>query len=348
MFRCSGYAITAPGARLVPFSFERRALAPTDVLIKIMYCGVSRFDLHVANNESGMTVYPCVPGHEIVGEVVTVGQSVHKFSKGDLVGVGHLVDSDRTCPCCTAGLQQFCESGGIQTYNGKDKFTGKQTFGGYSTHIVVDEEFTLRIPPNLDPAGAAPLLCAGITAYSAIRRWDIQPGDKVGVAGLGGLGHIALKLAKSMGAYVVVLTSSREKARDAFRLGANEAFVTDGSESLSFLSNRLEFLIDTISVSHDGSQYLDLLGLDGTYLQVGLPEKPLSIPARGIVERRRNFTGVRIGGLPETQEMLDFCGRHNITAETEVISIDKINDAYARMITNDVRYRFVLNMSSLH
>ena len=348
MFRCSGYATTAPGALLVPFSFERRALAPTDVLVKILYCGVSRSDLHVANNEWGITTYPCVPGHEIVGEIAAVGQSVHKFEKGALVGVGHLVDSDRTCSRCKAGLHQFCEAGGVPTYNGRDKFSGEQTFGGYSTHIVVDEEFTLQIPSNLDPAGAAPLLCAGITTYSAMRHWDVQPGDKIGVAGLGGLGHIAVKLARAMGAYVVALTSSRGKARDAFRLGANDVFVTGEPGSLATLSNRLDFLIDTISVGHDVSQYLDLLCLDGTYVQVGIPERPLSIPAFGIIERRRNFTGGRIGGLPETQEMLAFCSRHNIVADTEIIPIDRINDAYARMLTNDVKYRFVLDMSSLH
>jgi uncharacterized zinc-type alcohol dehydrogenase-like protein len=348
MFKCSGYAVDEPQAALAPFSFERRDPGPSDVVIKILFCGVCHSDLHVARNEWGKTTYPCVPGHEIVGEVIAVGQAVKKFKAGDLAGVGCLVDSDRTCPHCRAGLQQFCESGSVPTYNGRDKHNGKQTFGGYSSHIVVDQDFTLRIPPNLPLAGVAPLLCAGITNYSAMRHWDVQPDDKIGVIGLGGLGHVAVKIARAMGAHVTVLTTSAGKIEDAFRLGANDVVVTTDPAALAPLANKLDLVIDTISTDHDVAMYLDTLGLDGTYVQVGIPEKPLSVPAFSVIARRRNFTGARIGGLPETQEMLDFCAEHNIVADIELISPAEINSAYERMVRNDVKYRFVIDMASLH
>lgn len=347
MFSCTGYAASSPGAPLAPYSFTRRAPGPRDVLIEILFCGVCHSDLHVARNEWGKTLYPCVPGHEIVGKVTAVGSLVSKFKPDDLAGVGCLVDSDRTCAHCRRGLQQFCESGSVPTYNGRDKHDGRQTFGGYSSHIVVDEEFTLRIPTHLPLASVAPLLCAGVTNYSALRHWNVQPGDRVGVLGLGGLGHIAVKIARAMGAHVTVLTSSVSKVQDALALGAADVVVTRDRAALIPLTNTLDLILDTVSADHDIAAYLDLLNLDGTYVQVGIPEKPLSIPAFSVIARRRNFTGARIGGLPETQDMLDFCGKHGIVADIELISIVDVNTAYARMLENDVKYRFVIDMATM-
>jgi len=347
MFICQGYAANSADTPLEPFSFERREPGPTDVSIEILFCGVCHSDLHVARNEWGKTTYPCVPGHEIVGKVVSVGNAVTKFKPGDLAGVGCLVDSDRTCKHCRMGLETYCESGFVATYNGKDRLDGKQTFGGYSSHIVVDEQFTLRIPENLPLAGVAPLLCAGITNYSALRHWKVGAGDMVGVIGLGGLGHVAVKIARAMGAKVIVFTSSANKVEDALALGASSVVVTRDRSALEAWRNKLNLILDTVAADHDVNPYLDLLDLDGTYVLVGIPENPLSVHPFSVIARRRVFTGARMGGLRETQEMLDFCAQHGITADIELISIADVNTAYERMARNDVKYRFVIDMATL-
>jgi uncharacterized zinc-type alcohol dehydrogenase-like protein len=316
-----------------------------DVVIAVKFCGVCHSDIHVARNEWHKTIYPCVPGHEIVGEVIAVGASVTKFKPGDIAGVGCLVDSDRTCKHCRAGLQQFCESGSVPTYNGRDRITGENTFGGYSSHVVVDQDFVLKIPDNLPLAETAPLLCAGITTYSALRQWKVKPGDRVGVVGLGGLGHVGVKIAKAMGAHVVVLTSSPHKVTDALKLGADEVIVTSDSAAMKALANSLNVILDTISSDHDVTIYLDLLDLDGACVQIGIPEQPLAVPAFSLIARRRNLTGARIGGLAETQEMLGFCGQHGIVADIELLPLSEINTAYERMLRNDVKYRFVIDMA---
>lgn len=345
MFECVGYATMGPEAPLVPFSFQRREPRPFDVVIAVKFCGVCHSDIHVARNEWRKTIYPCMPGHEIVGEVTAVGSSVGKFKVGDIVGVGCLVDSDRTCRHCLAGLQQFCESGSVPTYNGRDRVTGEHTLGGYSSHVVVDQEFVLRIPDNLPVAETAPLLCAGITTYSALRQWKVKPRDRVGIVGLGGLGHVGVKMAKAMGAHVVVLTSSPHKMADALKLGADEAISTSDAASMKALTNSLNVILDTISSDHDVTALLDLLDLDGACVQIGIPETPMAIPAFSLIARRRNLTGARIGGLPETQEMLDFCGKHGIVADIELLPLSEINTAYERMLRNDVKYRFVIDMA---
>ncbi|HLS94025.1 NAD(P)-dependent alcohol dehydrogenase [Sphingobacterium allocomposti] len=333
-------------APLQPLTIERRTPTPHDVEIDILYCGVCHSDLHTARNEWHGTVYPCVPGHEIIGRVISVGAHVAKFKVGDMVGVGCMVDSCQDCEHCKQGLEQYCEVGNIQTYNSPDKHLGIQTFGGYSERVVVDENFVLHIPDNLDPAAAAPLLCAGITTYSPLRHWKVGPGKKIGVVGIGGLGHMAIKLAHAMGAHVTVFTTSERKKADALRLGADEVVLSTDAEQMK-LSRKLDFVLDAVSADHDINAYLHHVKTDGTLALVGAPEMPLPVAAFSLIPGRKNFAGSMIGGIAETQEMLDFCGEHQITSDVEIINIQEINQAYERMLKGDVKYRFVIDMKSL-
>jgi uncharacterized zinc-type alcohol dehydrogenase-like protein len=347
MSQCQGYAAASAETPLAPFSFRRREPGPTDVQIEILYCGVCHSDLHTARNEWKGTVYPCVPGHEIVGRVTAVGNAVTRYKAGDLAGVGVLVDSCGECPNCRDGFEQYCDVGNTETYNNRDKHSGGHTFGGYSTHIVVDEGFVLRIPTNLDLAAVAPLLCAGITTYSPLRRWNAGPGRKVGIVGLGGLGHMGVKIAHALGAHVVLFTTSAGKVGDARRLGADEVVLSKDAHAVAGHANSFDFILDTVSAPHDINVYLNLLKRDGTLTQVGVPEQPFTIPAVSVIAKRRSFAGSGIGGIAETQEMLDFCARHGITSDIELISMDGINDAFERMLRSDVKYRFVIDMKSL-
>ncbi|MCL1960962.1 MAG: NAD(P)-dependent alcohol dehydrogenase [Desulfovibrionaceae bacterium] len=342
------YAARSAAAPLGPFSFDRRALGAGDVLIAIRYCGVCHSDLHTVKNEWGHTVYPVVPGHEIVGEVLETGSAVRSFKPGDLAGVGCMVDSCRTCPECQDGLEQFCEHGAIFTYNSPDRHTGGVTYGGYATHIVVDQDFVLRIPRNLDLAATAPLLCAGITTYSPLRHWGVGKGSRVGVVGLGGLGHMALKLAHAFGAHVTLFTTSAGKAEDARRLGADAVVVSGNAAEMKARAGSLDFILDTAGSSHKLDPYLRLLKRDGTMCLVGLPEHGHPPPdVSALINKRRQLAGSLIGGIRETQEMLDFCGAHNVVSDIELIPIQKINEAYERMLKSDVRYRFVIDLGSL-
>jgi uncharacterized zinc-type alcohol dehydrogenase-like protein len=342
-----GYAATSATSAVAPFSFARRQPLPNDVQIEILYCGVCHSDLHTVRNEWQNTIYPVVPGHEIVGRVSAVGEKVKRFKPGDLAGVGCIVDSDRTCPNCRAGLEQYCDSGFIGTYNGEDKHLGSITYGGYSEKIVVDEHFVLRIPGNLNLPAVAPLLCAGITTYSPLRHWKVGKGQKVGIVGLGGLGHMGVKLAHAMGAHVVLFTTSPGKKEDAARLGANEVVVSRDPQQMAKHAGSFDFILDTVSAQHDINAYLDLLKRDGTLTLVGAPENPLPVSAFSLIFKRRQFAGSLIGGIPETQEMLDFCGQHGIVSDIEIIPIQQINHAYERMLKSDVKYRFVIDMASL-
>jgi len=341
------YAALGASSPLVPFNLQRRVLGPHDVHISILYCGVCHSDLHIARNEWHGTTYPCVPGHEIIGLVTKVGAKVKKFHAGDIAGVGCLVDSCRTCDNCQDHLEQFCDHGPVFTYNSLDSHTGGMTYGGYSESVVVDEAFVLQVPKHLNLAGAAPLLCAGITTYSPMRYHNVTPGQKVGVVGLGGLGHMAVKLAKAFGAHVVVFTTSPNKVHDALRLGADEVVLSKHKEEMQAHNNSFHFIIDTVAAQHDINAYLVLLKRDGTLTQVGVPAEPLAVQAGSLIFGRRNLSGSLIGGIEETQEMLDFCGKHNITADIELIPIQKINEAYDRLLKNDVKYRFVIDMASL-
>lgn len=347
MFTCTGYAAADAATPLAPFSFSRRDPGPSDVAIEILYCGVCHSDLHTARNEWGNTLYPSVPGHEIVGRVSAVGPDVTRFKAGDLAAVGCMVDSCRSCASCRGGLEQFCEKGMTGTYNGEDKNLGGHTFGGYSSHIVVTEDFVLRVPDNLDPAAAAPLLCAGITTYSPLRHWNAGSGKKVGVVGLGGLGHMAVKLAHAMGAHVVLFTTSASKVADGKRLGADEVVLSTDPAAVAAHGSSFDLIVDAVAAPHDINLYLGLLKRDATLVQVGAPDKPLPVNVFGLIMNRRNFAGSLIGGIAETQEMLDFCGEHGITADIEMIPIQRIEDAYARMLKSDVKYRFVIDMTSL-
>jgi len=340
------YATQAPTAALAPHGIVRREPGPTDVQIQIQYCGVCHSDLHFARNEWGFTQYPAVPGHEIVGKVTAVGGGVKKFKVGDTVGVGCLVDSCRTCPDCRDGLEQFCTNM-VMTYGSTDKHLNLPTFGGYSQSIVVTEDFVLRMPANLNLAAAAPLLCAGITTYSPLKHWKVGPGQKVGIVGLGGLGHMAVKFAKAFGAHVVLFTTSPGKVADGKRLGAHEVVISTDAAQMAAHANSFDFILDAVSATHDINAYFNLLKRDGNLTLVGAPEKPLQVAAFPLIFRRRSFSGSLIGGLPETQEMLDFCGQHNITCDIEMIRMDEINTAYERMLKSDVKYRFVIDMSSL-
>ena len=341
------YAATSPTAPLGPIAIERRQPLPTDVEIDILYCGVCHSDLHFARNEWGGTVYPVVPGHEILGRVTRVGAKVTRFKTGDLAAVGCLVDSCRTCDHCSRGLQQFCLGGATFTYNGADRHLGGMTFGGYSERAVVDEAFTLRVPANLDPARAAPLLCAGITTWSPLRKWGAGPGKKVGIVGLGGLGHMGVRFARAMGAHVVLFTTSAGKVEDGKRLGAHEVVVSSDADAMARHASTLDLIVDTVSADHPVDAYLSLLRLDGTLVMVGVPPNPQQVHAFSLIMPRRNLAGSLIGGIPETQEMLDFCGAHGIACDIELIRMDQVNEAYERMLRSDVKYRFVIDMASL-
>jgi uncharacterized zinc-type alcohol dehydrogenase-like protein len=349
-FPAKSFAAQNPTAGLAPHSIVRREPLPSDVQIEILFCGVCHSDLHQARDEWHdvmATVYPCVPGHEIVGRVTKVGSDVKKFKAGDLVGVGCMVDSDRTCPNCLAGEEQYCDSFPTLTYNGPDKHLGGVTYGGYSEGIVVDEAFVLRISDKLNLPGAAPLLCAGITTYSPLRHWNVGKGQKVGIVGLGGLGHMGLKFAKAFGAHVVLFTTSTGKTADAKRLGADEVVISKDTAAMQKHANSFNFILDTVSGNHDLNAYLQLLKLDGTMTLVGAPEKPAPIAAFNLLMGRKRLAGSAIGGVRETQEMLDFCAAHNIVADVEVIRIQDVNKAYERLLKSDVKYRFSIDMASL-
>ena len=341
------FATTQATSPLAPLTITRREPTSTDVEMEILYCGVCHSDIHQARNEWHNTVYPCVPGHEIVGRVTRVGAKVTKFKAGDLSAVGCMVDSCRTCECCRAGTEQYCKSFPIFTYNGTDKHLGGPTFGGYSNSIVVDEAFVLRVPAGLDLAATAPLLCAGITTYSPLRHWKVGPGQKVGVVGLGGLGHMAVKFARAFGAHVVLFTTSPKKIADGLRLGAHEVVVSTDADAMRKHQSSFHFILDAVSADHDINTYLGLLKLDGSLVLVGAPEKPIPVAAFNLLLPRRHFAGSAIGGIAETQEMLEFCAKHSIVSAIELIPIQKINEAWERMLKQDVRYRFVIDMKSL-
>jgi uncharacterized zinc-type alcohol dehydrogenase-like protein len=344
------YAAKSATSPLGPHSFTRRAPGVRDVQIEILYCGVCHSDLHQTRDEWRdfmPTVYPCIPGHEIVGRVVKVGSAVKKFAAGDLVGVGCMVDSCGECPSCKAGLEQYCVNFATFTYNAPDKVSGGVTYGGYSDAIVVDESFVLRVPKTLNLAAAAPLLCAGITTYSPLRHWKVGEGSKVGVVGLGGLGHMGVKFAHAFGAHTVLFTTSANKTEDAQRLGADEVVVSKDQAQMQKQAGSFDFILDTVSAEHDLNAYLGLLKLDGTMALVGAPERPAPVAAFNLIMGRKSLAGSGIGGIRETQEMLDFCGEHGIVSEIETIPIQKINEAYGRMTKSDVKYRFVIDMASL-
>lgn len=325
---------------------QRREPLPNDVEIEILYCGVCHSDLHIARNEWGGTVYPCVPGHEIVGRVTRVGREVRRFKEGDLAGVGCLVDSCLDCGPCQQGHEQYCEKGFVLTYNGPDKHSGGVTYGGYSERIVAREEFVLRISDRLDLAAAAPLLCAGITTYSPLRHWKVSQGQKVGIVGLGGLGHMGVKFANAFGAHVVVFTTSESKREDALRLGAHEVVISKDEAQMQRHAESFHFILDTVSAKHDVNAYLQLLKHDGTLTLVGVPDS-LPVTPFSLIMKRRQFAGSLIGGLAETQEMLDFCAERGIVSDIELIRMDQINEAYERMLKSDVKYRFVIDIGSL-
>jgi alcohol dehydrogenase (NADP+) len=343
-------AAQSASSPLAPLAIERRTPTDRDVAFEILFCGVCHSDLHQARNEwqSVMpTVYPCVPGHEIVGRVTSVGSAVTKFKPGDMVAVGCLVDSCFECTQCKRGLEVFCEKGCTLTYNAPDKHTGKVTYGGYSDSIVVDESFVLRVPSNLDPAAVAPLLCAGITTYSPLHHWNVGPGKKVGIVGLGGLGHMGVKFAHALGAHTVLFTTSESKVADGKRLGADEVVISKNTDEMQKHAGSFDFILDCVSAPHDVMAYLNLIKVDGNLVLVGAPDEPFPVAAFGLIFGRKSISGSAIGGIAETQEMLDFCGRNNITSDIELIPIQKINEAYDRLLKGDVRYRFVIDMASL-
>jgi uncharacterized zinc-type alcohol dehydrogenase-like protein len=349
MYDAKAYSAASAASPLAPDTIQRRDTTEQDVQIDILFCGICHSDLHYARDEWHdfmPAVYPCVPGHEIVGRVVSVGAGVTKFQPGDLVGVGCMVDSDGTCPNCRAGVEQCCPNMTL-TYGSPDPHLDGVTYGGYSESIVVDQRFVLRVPTNLDPAGVAPLLCAGITTYSPIRRWGNLEGKKVGVVGLGGLGHMGVKFAKAFGARVAVFTTSPGKADDAKRLGADEVIVSTNPDEMERHAGTFDFILDTVSAPHDLNAYLHMLGVDGNLTLVGAPDEPLPVAAFALLFGRKSISGSLIGGIAETQEMLDFCGEHGITADVEVIPIQRINEAYDRMVNSDVKYRFSIDMASL-
>jgi uncharacterized zinc-type alcohol dehydrogenase-like protein len=345
MMQSWGYAAHQAKEPLAPFSFQRRDPGPHDIAIEIQYCGVCHSDLHQVRDEWGGSIFPMVPGHEIVGTVIKAGSAVKKFKEGDRAGVGCMVNSCGHCVNCVAGEEQFCQKGAIWTYNAREN--GEPTFGGYSNNIVVQESFALNISPKLDLAAAAPLLCAGITTYSPLRHWKIGPGMKVGVVGLGGLGHMGLKLAHSFGAHVVQFTTSKSKEADALRLGADEVVLSNDREQMKKHRNSFDFILDTVSAKHDLGALLNLIKLNGTMTLVGLPDQPAELPARGLIGGRRRLSGSSIGGIRETQEMLDYCADHGIVSDIELIPIAKINEAYVRMLKSDVKYRFVIDLATL-
>src|ERR1700691_149737 len=349
-YPAKAYAAQSAAWGLAAPAIRRRELGPQDVKIDILFCGVCHSDLHQVRNEweSMMpTVYPCVPGHEIVGRVVKTGSAVKKFKEGDLAAVGCMVDSDRTCPNCRAGNEQFCDGPATFTYNAEDKHLGGATYGGYSDSIMVDEAFVLRVPKTLDPAATAPLLCAGITTYSPLRHWNVRKGQKVGIVGLGGLGHMGVKFANAFGAHVVLFTTSPNKTADALKLGAHEVVVSKNEAEMQKHAGSFDFILDTVSAEHNVNAYLDLLKLDGTLTMVGASPTPLPVGVGSLLFRRRSLAGSIIGGIRETQEMLDFCAEHGVTSDIELIPIQKVNEAYERLLKSDVKYRFVIDMASL-
>jgi len=348
MIPAKGFAAYSAAEPLAFYSFERRELRPHDVQIEILYCGVCHSDLHTVRSEWGPSTYPCVPGHEIIGRVSAVGAHVTKFKAGDLAGVGCLVDSCRECRNCKQGLEQYCENGATFTYNSADRVDGTNTLGGYSNVIVTDESFVLLVSDRLPLEAVAPLLCAGITTYSPLRHWKVGKGHKVGILGLGGLGHMAVKFAASFGAEVTMLSTSPGKETDAKRLGAHKFALTKDPEQVKNLTNYFDFIVDTVSAPHDYNMYLNLLNTDGIMICVGVPPTPTQILGFNLIHNRRSIAGSLIGGLPETQEMLDYCAEHNIVSDVEVIPIQNINEAYERMLKGDVRYRFVIDMASLN
>jgi len=349
MYNAKAYSAAGATSSLASTVIPRRDPTDRDVQIEILFCGICHSDLHSVRDEWNSTmptVYPIVPGHEIVGRVTKVGSAVTRYKAGDLAAVGCLVDSDGTCPSCRAGNEQFCPNMTL-TFNSPDKHLGGMTYGGYSDSIVVDEHFVLRVPSNLDLAGAAPLLCAGITTYSPMRHWGVAQGKKVGVVGIGGLGHMGVKFAHAFGAHVVVFTTSPKKKEDALRLGADEVVLSRNADEMKKHAGSFDFILDTVSADHDVNAYLNLLGIDGNLTLVGAPPKPLAVSSFGLIMGRRSLSGSPIGGIAETQEMLDFCGEHNITADVEVIPIQKVNEAYERLLKSDVKYRFSIDMASL-
>ncbi len=341
-----GYVAHAPSAQLVPFEFDRRELKPHDVAFDVLYAGICHSDIHQVREEWGPSLFPMVPGHEIIGVVSAVGSEATKFNVGQRIGVGVFVDSCRKCENCLAGLEQYCSEGMTATYNGYERDTTTIAFGGYSNHFVVDEAYAVHVADTLDPAGAAPLLCAGITLYSPLRHWNAGPGKRVAIIGLGGLGHMGVKLAKAMGAEVAVLSHSPGKREDALRLGADDFVATRKKQAFKDHANRFDLILDTVSAQHDYNAYLGLLRLDGTMVLVGMPE-PTPLAAGVLIMRRRRLAGSLIGGIRETQEMLDFCAAHGVASDVEVIDIGEINEAYERMLKGDVRYRFVIDIASL-
>ncbi|GIZ52325.1 NAD(P)-dependent alcohol dehydrogenase [Noviherbaspirillum aridicola] len=343
-----GYGATSATSPLQAIRFERRDPGPRDVQIDILYCGVCHSDLHTVRNEWHNTVYPVVPGHEIIGRVTAVGSEVTRFKQGDMVGVGCMVDSCQHCPSCAEGLEQYCENGFVGTYNGEEMHSGGMTYGGYATNIVVTEKFVLRVPEGLDPAAAAPLLCAGITTWSPLRRWKVGPGQKVGVVGLGGLGHMGIKLARALGAHVVLFTTTPDKRQDALRLGAHDVVVSKNADEMAAHENSFDFILNTVAAPHSLDAFLVLLKRDGTMTLVGAPAEPHPSPqVFNLIMKRRHLAGSLIGGIAETQEMLDFCAQHGIVSDIEMIPVQSINEAYERMLRSDVKYRFVIDIASL-
>ncbi len=345
--KSKAYAALSATTKLAPFEIERRELGPSDVAIEILHSGVCHSDLHQARNEWNGTTYPCVPGHEILGRVTKVGAEVKKVKEGDHAAVGCMVDSCGTCTSCQRGLEQYCENGATYTYNSEDKKRGGITYGGYAQHVVVDESFTLKIADDVDLAATAPLLCAGITTWSPLKHWNVGPGKKVGIVGLGGLGHMGVKLARAFEAHVVLFTTSKKKVDDALRLGAHEAVLSSDAAAMQKHARSFDFILDCVSAEHDVNALLSLLSLDGTLTLVGAPDKPLAVGAFSLLGARRRLAGSGIGGIAETQEMLDFCAAKKIAADVEPIAIQQINEAYERMLKSDVRYRFVIDMASL-
>ena len=349
MYKAKAYSVSSPTSPFASTSITRRDPTDHDVQIEILFCGICHSDLHQARNEwSGMmpTVYPCVPGHEVVGRVTKVGSAVTSFKPGDLAAVGCMVDSDLTCPECQAGLEQFCPNLTL-TYNFPDKHTGGVTYGGYSDSIVVKDHFVLRVPGNLDLAGTAPLLCAGITTYSPMRHWGVTKSKKVGIVGLGGLGHMGVKFAHALGAHTVVFTTSSSKKDDALRLGADEVVLSRDANEMAKHAGSFDFILDAVAAEHDINTYINMLARDGNLTMVGAPATPLAVGVFGLIFKRRSFSGSLIGGIRETQEMLDFCSQHNIISDVEVIPIQKLNEAYERLVKSDVKYRFSIDMASL-
>lgn len=352
MVKVAGYAAKEATTPLAPFNFERRELRPEDIQIEILFCGVCHSDLHTARNEWKNTIYPNVPGHEIIGKILQVGKNVKSFKKDEIVAVGCMVDSCGSCPSCQESLEQYCEEGATFTYNGRDRLDKSVTYGGYSTQIIVDQKFVLRIPKEFkekDLPGVAPLLCAGITTYSPLKHWKVGKGSRVGVVGLGGLGHMAIKIAHAMGAHVVLFTTSSSKIQDAKKLGANEVVISKNPNEMKAHANSFDFIINTVAAPHNLDPFIALLKREGTMCLVGAPASPHPSPSvEQLIFKRRTIAGSLIGGLKETQEMLDFCGKHHITADVEMIPIQKINEAYERMLKSDVKYRFVIDIASLN